>query len=294
MNGNWQRLEEKISHLSGEKIRFKDRQTVTGGCINQCWKVSDSNNRQWFIKTNSVALLDMFIAESEGLEEIAASHSMRSPEALCYGKTPEFSYLIMEYIPLVSFSNQAKGGEQLARMHRHTAGRFGWKRDNTIGSTPQPNEWHDDWVSFWKNRRLIHQLDLAKNKGYPARSYDAGVELAENLSDFFSSHSVVPSLLHGDLWGGNIASDAQGEPVIYDPAVYYGDRETDLALTELFGGFNADFYAAYKQHYPLDQGYQSRKTLYNLYHILNHFNLMGGGYASQAFQMTRQLLSEIR
>ena len=293
MNGNWGIIEKKIEQATGEKVQFVNKEPVSGGCINQCWKVTDSNNCHWFIKTNSPLLLDMFIAESQGLEEIAKSQSIRSPNSICYGKTPEFSYLVLEYIPLVSLSNQGQAGEQLAQMHRIYANQFGWKRDNTIGSTPQLNTHEDDWGAFWVKYRLIHQLDLAKEKGYSTKSYDIGLKLAENLPPFFTAYNVKPSLLHGDLWSGNIASDGAGNTVIYDPAVYYGDRETDIALTELFGGFNQDFYAAYNSHYPLDQGYEIRKTLYNLYHILNHYNLLGGSYASQALQMTNKLLAEI-
>lgn len=293
MNGNWGIIEDKIQKITGEKTQFISKESVSGGCINDCWKVTDSNNCHWFIKTNSPLLLDMFIAESHGLAEIAKSQSIRLPKSICYGETSEFSYLVLEYIPLVPLSNQRQAGEQLAQMHRTYAKQFGWKRDNTLGPTPQPNGYEDDWVTFWAKQRLIHQLDLAKAKAYPAKSYDAGLKLAENLQPFFSAYDVKPSLVHGDLWGGNIASDATGNTIIYDPAVYYGDRETDIALTELFGGFNQDFYAAYNDYYPLDQGYKTRKTLYNLYHILNHYNLLGGSYAAQALEMTNKLLAEI-
>jgi len=293
MNGNWKFIEQQIEQTIGDKVQFTGKQSVSGGCINQCWKATDTNNQNWFIKTNSPSLLDMFVAESHGLEEIAKSQSIRSPKSICYGKTPEFSYLVLEYIPMSSLSQHKVAGEQLAQMHHTYADSYGWKRDNTIGSTPQPNTQESDWATFWIKHRLLHQLNIAKKNGYSSNYYEAGLKLADKLPSFFNGYSVKPSLLHGDLWAGNIASDESGKPIIYDPAVYFGDRETDIALTELFGGYSQDFYAAYNYHYPLDAGYKTRKTLYNLYHILNHFNLLGGGYASQAFQMTNQLLAEI-
>ena len=237
----------------------------------------------------------MFVLEADALKEIKQSNSIRTPRVLIHGSTPKISYLALEYIPLKSQLNQNKLGEQLAQMHRTTnpLKQFGWTQNNYIGSTPQSNQYHKQWISFWRNERLLYQLNLAKNKGYSIKAYDAGLMLAESLSLFFSGYTPKPSLLHGDLWSGNCASDMNDNPIIYDPATYYGDRETDIAMTELFGGFSADFYSAYNNYYALDSGYKVRKNLYNLYHILNHYNLFGGGYARQAENMTKQLLSEI-
>jgi fructosamine-3-kinase len=183
-------------------------------------------------------------------------------------------------------------GRNLARLHRVTARRHGWDRDNTIGSTPQINTPADDWIAFWRERRLSFQLKLAASKGHAARLSASGERLIEKLPAFFEGYTPVPSLLHGDLWSGNAAMDADGKPVIFDPAVYYGDREADLAMTELFGGFPHSFYAAYRTEYPLDAGYETRKQLYNLYHVLNHLNLFGGGYGAQAERMIEQLLAQ--
>lgn len=235
----------------------------------------------------------MFAAESKGLDEIASSRSIHSPKSICYGLTKDFGYLALEFISLKPLSNQVKMGEELAKMHQNSSKYFGWSRDNTIGSTPQSNQINGDWVSFWKEERLLFQLNLALKNGYSPKAYEDGLKLAENIPHFFSNYNVEPSLLHGDLWGGNVASDSKGDPVIFDPAVYYGDREADMAMTELFGGFNDRFYASYNQSYPLDQDYKTRKSLYNLYHILNHFNLFGGGYASQSHSITQKLLSHI-
>jgi fructosamine-3-kinase len=177
--------------------------------------------------------------------------------------------------------------------HRVTAPRFGWHRDNTIGATPQQNAWHDDWVRFFREQRLGFQLDLAAANGLDARVVERGRDLGERCGAFFSSYRPVPSLLHGDLWGGNWGVVAGvREPAIFDPAVYYGDREADLAMTRLFGGFGPRFYAAYQSAWPLDQAAGTRRTLYNLYHVLNHFSLFGGGYGRQAAAMIDKLLAE--
>jgi len=293
MNGKLETIEQHISKTIDKHISFHKSSAVSGGCISQSFKVTDTNKNQWFIKTNSPSSFAMFEAESEGLAEIQKSTSIRTPKVICHGKNNQISYLVLEYIELRPQLNQIETGKQLAAMHQHHSDQFGWKRNNTIGSTPQLNQKNTDWLSFWKTQRLLFQLDLAKTIGYSNKAYDCGLELINHLAEFFVGYTPQASLLHGDLWGGNCASDETGNPVIFDPAVYFGDRETDLAMTELFGGFSAEFYASYNDHYPLDFGYKTRKQLYNLYHILNHFNLFGGGYASQAENMTLQLLAEI-
>jgi fructosamine-3-kinase len=184
-------------------------------------------------------------------------------------------------------------GELLAVQHRVTREKFGWHRDNTIGSTPQSNIESADWVEFLREQRLRPQLKLAENNGARADLIDSGERLCERLAHFFTDYRPAPSLLHGDLWGGNWASDAGGQPVLFDPAVYFGDREADIAMTHLFGGFGPSFYEAYWRTWPLDAGVTSRVALYNLYHVLNHFNLFGGGYAQQALAMTQRLLAEL-
>ncbi|MDO8262983.1 MAG: fructosamine kinase family protein [Gallionella sp.] len=174
-----------------------------------------------------------------------------------------------------------------------TASRFGFPHDNFIGTTPQPNGWKDDWVDFWREHRLCFQLHLAAQNGYGGQLQALGGKLLDMLPAFFAGYTPQPSLLHGDLWSGNHAFLADSTPVIFDPAPYYGDRECDLAMTELFGGYPTDFYAAYRAAYPLDAGYAVRKDLYNLYHILNHANLFGGGYVRQAEQMMQRLLAGV-
>jgi fructosamine-3-kinase len=202
--------------------------------------------------------------------------------------------MVLEYLQLGGSGSSAALGRGLAALHRITADRYGWHRDNTIGSTPQINDRESDWLVFWAEHRLRFQLDLAVERGAGGRLKDRGNRLIEALPALMGGRRPEASLLHGDLWSGNHAFTAAGEPAIFDPAVYYGDRETDLAMTELFGGFGRDFYAAYEKDWPLDSGYASRKKLYNLYHVLNHFNLFGGGYLSQAQATIDALLSEVR
>jgi protein-ribulosamine 3-kinase len=189
-------------------------------------------------------------------------------------------------------------GRALAAMHRATGrqagAQFGWRRDNFIGSTAQCNRGRDDWPGFWRDARLLPQLALAARNGLGSRLIDTGERLATVLPRLLSGHAPQPSLLHGDLWRGNASFLADGSPALFDPAVYFGDREADLAMTELFGGFPPGFYAAYTEAWPLDAGYPLRRDLYNLYHVLNHANLFGGGYAAQSQALMERLLAEAR
>lgn len=295
MNGSWREVEQQLGKTQKNTLHFTSKESISGGCINQAWKLTDSTGKEYFIKTNAVDLKDMFSAEASGLIEIEKSQTIRSPKVLVHGRTTAFSYLVLEHIPLHSQINQQELGQQLAQMHQFSNSKklYGWNRDNYIGTTPQTNQYHSDWIEFWKSQRLLYQLNLAQAKGYSNSAYDNGLKLADSLGIFFSNYQPSSSLLHGDLWGGNCASDTGANPVIYDPAVYYGDREADIAMTELFGGFRNEFYSTYNNSYALDSGYKTRKTLYNLYHILNHYNLFGRGYAKQAQSMTKQLLSEL-
>ena len=282
----WDEIAIAISQATGEKFTCDRRQAQSGGCINQTMRVSDGN-RQFFIKINGESNLDMFETEAIALQQIAATQTIRVPKPLCWGISDDQAYLVMENLDLGGRQDWDAMGRNLAAMHRVTSDRgFGWERDNVIGSTPQINHWTKDWVSFWIEYRLAFQIRLAQSKGWRCAIAESKIYAA--IPRFFDNYQPQPSMVHGDLWGGN-AAFVDSEPVIFDPALYFGDREVDLAMTELFGGFPAQFYLAYQDSYPLDSGYQRRKTLYNLYHILNHFNLFGGGYGSQANRMIESL-----
>ena len=235
----------------------------------------------------------MFEAEFEGLQELANSGTLKVPQPICRGTATDQAFLVMEYLPLRSHGNAAQLGEQLALQHRVTRERFGWHRDNTIGLTPQINSGSDNWPEFWRQHRLGFQLSLAAKNGYGKLMEYGGRKLLEETAQFFNGYQPLPSLLHGDLWSGNHAYLDSGEPVIFDPAVYFGDRETDLAMTELFGGFGENFYAGYRAGFPPDEGYGTRKRLYNLYHVLNHLNLFGAGYLGQSESLIRSLVAEL-
>lgn len=237
----------------------------------------------------------MFEAEATGLQEIKNSHTLRVPTPVCWGRNETNAWLVLEYLDIESTSKcgSIALGTGLAAMHRMSFEKFGWMQNNTIGSTPQINEFSFDWIQFWRKHRLGYQLQLAQTNGYTRELQKQGEHLMAELDAFFPGTPPIASLLHGDLWNGNYSFDPIGHPILFDPAVYYGDRETDLAMTELFGGFPETFYAAYREAYPLDSGYKTRKTLYNLYHILNHLNLFGRSYLYQAKQMISKLLAEI-
>jgi fructosamine-3-kinase len=263
---------------------------VGGGDISSAWKIR-ADEKPVFLKTGPAASYEMFLAEAEGLRELASVRAIRVPRVLGCVCSGNESLLALEWIDLeiADAATEQKLGEQLARLHRHTGDRFGWHRDNTIGSTPQRNAWSDDWVRFLGERRLGYQLELAARNGYGRDLRSEGRQLLDNLGYFFSDYWPEPSLLHGDLWGGNWAA-AGGEPVIFDPATYYGDRESDIAMTLLFGGFGSRFHSAYEAAWPLSPGHRKRILLYQLYHVLNHLNLFGASYLGRAQGIIRSLL----
>jgi fructosamine-3-kinase len=259
-------------------LGIADAQPVSGGCIHRCYRATLSG-RAVFLKVNDARLADAFAAEADGLAALRAA-GCTAPEPISHGAAGASAFLLMEFLELESRGDFAALGRMLATLHRAEGSHFGWARDNYIGSTPQPNGAHENWAQFWRERRLEPQLALAKRKGY---DIDAG-----NVTALLDGHAPAPSLLHGDLWSGNASFLAGGAPVLFDPAVYYGDREADLAMTELFGGFSREFYSAYG---VLPAGYETRKHLYNLYHLLNHLNLFGGGYLGQV-NATLRLLAD--
>jgi fructosamine-3-kinase len=284
-------LASAVAAACGITIDAASLRPVGGGSINSAARL-ESDAGPVFLKTNDADGYEMFAAEAEGLAELAAADAVRVPRVYGLGVDAGRAWLLLEYLDLVPADDSCRRrlGAALAALHGHTAERHGWHRDNTIGATPQPNGRDDDWLRFLADKRIGFQLELAGRNGYGHALAADGEALLARLPVFFSGYTPVPSLLHGDLWGGNFAA-VDGEPVIYDPAVYYGDRETDIAMTELFGGFGPGFLAAYDEAWPLDHGYAVRRDLYQLYHVLNHLNLFGGGYLSQARSLLRRLLS---
>jgi fructosamine-3-kinase len=256
-----------------EALKIDAAAPIGGGCIHECFRVEIAG-KAFFLKCNSKEQASNFAAEADGLAALKQA-GLRAPHPISHGSAGANAYLMLELLDLKDQGDFAALGRMLAEAHRKPGARFGWSRDNYIGATSQFNGWCDDWAEFWRTRRLQPQFDLARKRGYDIGQVD--------LSPLLENHEPHPSLLHGDLWSGNAAFTKEG-PVVFDPAVYYGDREADLAMTELFGGFPGEFYRAYQAAYPLDAGYQLRKHLYNLYHLLNHLNLFGAGYLGQVKQ----------
>jgi len=283
-------LEAAVAAALGPGHAIDAVSRAAGGCIHESFAVR-SGSMHFFEKTNRAALAGAFAAEADGLEALIEA-GVRAPRPRATGIAGDGAYLVMEYLELDGGGDWVQLGRMLAALHRAKGARFGWRRDNFIGSTPQRNPGLEDWTAFWRNARLLPQLELAARNGLGAKLIDAGTRLAERLQRLLAGHAPQASLLHGDLWSGNAAFLAGGSPVLFDPAVYYGDREADLAMTELFGGFPKAFYAAYRDAWPPDPGYALRRDLYNLYHVLNHANLFGGGYTTQAQSMCERLLSE--
>ncbi|MBV5259653.1 fructosamine kinase family protein [Synechococcus moorigangaii CMS01] len=278
-----------ISETTGRTFAIEQQRSVGGGCINQGFCLQGAD-QQYFVKLNRPNQTEMFAAEALALQQMEATQTIRVPRPICWGQTQNNSYIVLEWLNLGGSGNQAWQvmGQQLAALHRlGTAPQFGWDRHNTIGSTPQINDWQDNWAIFWAEQRIGYQLRLARRNG---GDFPEPQRVIDRVHHLLQEHQPQPSLVHGDLWSGNAAVTAAGEPMIFDPAAYYGDREVDIAMTELFGGFPGSFYQGYNAAWPLDSGYGDRRDLYNLYHVLNHFNLFGGGYGSQANRMIQRLL----
>jgi protein-ribulosamine 3-kinase len=286
---------EAIARQLGAGCRPAPTRPVAGGSINRCF-LWESDAGPLFVKVSEATHLSMFEAEAAGLRELSTADALRVPAVLAVGRGNEAAFLALEWIEsgTPDRHSERKLGERLASQHCVSAREFGWHQDNTIGSTPQPNALSGSWVEFFRERRLRYQLELAASNGFGGLLEHTGERLMESLDSLLAGHDPKPSLLHGDLWGGNWFADSKGEPVIFDPAVYYGDREADLAMTRLFGGFGRAFYQAYEANAPLPTGADVRTELYNLYHVLNHANLFGGGYAHQARTMIDHLLAHVR
>ena len=238
----WSDISLQISDSINKPFNIIKTLPISGGCINQAYCIEDTNC-SFFVKLNKIDSLLMFEAEAAGLQEIQNSNTLRAPTPICWGKNKTSSWLVLEFIEMANTGKDGSVhlGRGLAEMHRKTSKKFGWVKNNTIGSTPQINQLSPDWIQFWRKYRLGYQLQLAKSNGYSRKLLSQGESLMIELDAFFPEPLQTPSLLHGDLWSGNYSYDLEGFPVLYDPAIYYGDREADIAMTELFGGFPSAF-----------------------------------------------------
>jgi len=298
---NWEKISDSIREARQTNFSLDHATPISGGYTNQAWclegraqATEKTTKVRYFAKLNSADKAEMFIAECDGLAALAATRTIRVPGVISQGIADQHAFIVLEYFDLYRHGDHALLAVQLAELHRIRAAQFGWIRDNTLSLTPQHNTCSPDWLSFWREQRLRFQLELAARNGYRGKVQELGRRVIDALPDLFAGYEPAASLLHGDLWGGNYAFLADGTPIIFDPAPYFGDRETDIAMTELFGGFDAAFYEAYHAAYPLDAGYDKRKNLYNLYHILNHCNLVGSSYLHQAEMMMHEILNKIK
>ena len=291
-------LGELIAGDGGSPAGIDRATTIGGGSISRALRV-DSGQRRCFVKLNDARLIDMFAAEADGLQALASCSALHIPRVIGQGVSGRQAYLVLEHLSLHSLRQRehaTTAGRALAQLHRVQGQQYGWQRDNYIGSTPQRNASEHSWPAFFAHQRLLPQLELAKTHaahGQHGKLIASGERLAASLSALLPADQPPASLLHGDLWSGNAAIDDSGMLVLFDPAVHFGDRECDLAMSKLFGGFPDDFYAAYREAWPLSDGYQQRQTLYQLYHVLNHLNLFGSGYLHQAETMIASLLAEL-
>lgn len=284
-------VEQAIRRVAGDGTSIVSETAVSGGCVSGGRRVDTSTGESFFVKTGSALPSRMFSCEAAGLEALRLAGGPRVPRVAAVWAGPDASFIVMEWI-----EQGARGrrfardfGVQLATMHRgRHAEQFGFETDNYIGSTPQPNGWIPSWHDFFRERRIGFQARLARDRGVIDASLAQEIDAVLGRLESLIPAPEYPSLLHGDLWGGNYLVDRSGAPVLIDPAVYFGHREADLAMTELFGGFPARFFHAYHEAWPLDSGYSERVPLYNLYHVLNHANMFGGSYVSSARSILRR------
>ncbi len=288
MNANLRSaLVRRLAAALEREVVIAREKEVEGGCINGAKRIELEDGSRFFVKSRPDAPEGFFEAEIEGLEALEKTGVIRSPRVIGSGGgvgsddpgSPPF--LILEWIESAAPASDhfSKLGNALAALHRTTADQFGFESDNYIGATPQVNPWKASWPEFFVEARIGFMLKLLERKGYATAELRAGADkLLARIDDLLGGREIRPSLIHGDLWSGNIMSDESGAPVLIDPAVHYADREADIAMTELFGRFAPEFYGAYKESFPLDDGYEERRDIYNLYHLMNHLYLFGLSY----------------
>ncbi|WP_117234854.1 fructosamine kinase family protein [Vibrio maerlii] len=286
----WQAISQQLSDTLMFEFTIREKVKLPGGDINQCYMISDGEQR-YFVKINQKDELSLFESEVDSLKELRHSDTVFVPEVVHLGNCKDAAFLVLNYFPTKALNTDEASfnfGQQLARLHQWGEQKeYGFDSDNYVGATLQPNRWEKKWHRFFSEQRIGWQLQLLSEKGIELGNSEA---IIQAVSDELAHHHPTPSLLHGDLWSGNVANSAFG-PLCFDPSCYWGDRECDIAMTELFGGFNNQFYAGYASVLPLSSGYEHRRTIYNLYHILNHCNLFGGHYLDEAQSIIEEMLS---
>jgi len=279
------RIIAEIENWAGAKVVSVS--ALSGGSISKVDRITLETGDNFLLKSGGEHD-DIFTCEANSLNELRQANCIRVPKVLLVGD----KYLLMEYIfkGIQTPDFFYRFGRQLAKMHKKSSSKFGFYEDNYLGSTPQPNiptaEEGESWFDFYYNKRLLYQYKLAEKNGYVGNELKNGFLMMETrVDEILEGSEESPSLLHGDLWKGNFMVDENSNPCLIDPAVYYGHREAELAMTRLFGGFPEEFYSAYRSSFPLPQGYDLRENIYLLYHVLNHLNLFGMGYYGQAVRL---------
>lgn len=285
----WQAIAKQLSDTLLFTFQINEKEKVNGGDISDCYMISDGQQR-YFVKVNQRDFINKFEIEAENIRILRESNTVFVPELIMTGTSKQHAFIILNFLPtkpLDDNKNSYAFGQQLARLHMWSEQKeYGFDQDNYIGSTLQPNKWDKKWSRFFAEQRIGWQLQLMREKGINLVDINDFTQL---IHEKLASHQPKPSLLHGDLWHGNVANSVVG-PICYDPACYWGDRECDLAMTELFEGFQPEFYQGYESVFPLDITYAERKDIYNLYHLLNHYNQFGGHYLEKADQMIKRIL----
>ncbi len=276
-----------VEKATGEKILSLT--SVSGGSISTALKAQLSSEKEIFIKV-SPQYSDMFMKEANGLRELQKANAVRTPTVFYADK----DILILEFVaPSLTYNRKKffeNFGRRFAALHCCTDSHFGFYENNYIGSTPQINAQMLSWKDFFVQHRLEFQFRLSEKNGFADKEFSRlASRLISQIDSLIPNDGEPPALLHGDLWSGNFLADESGNPVIIDPAIYYGHREADIAMTMLFGGFDEIFYFAYNEVFPLHTGWKRRMELYKLYHLLNHLNLFGTGYYSQVISTMRSL-----
>ena len=285
-------LREALAALAGsEFIKAEFRPSGTG-CINETWEAR-GGGQSLFFKMGPLSAYSMYQQERLGLDELRRCEAIRVPAVIGVLQLDTAAVLVLEFVSLHSPrpDNDERVGNALAALHHIEGKHFGLSHDNYIGRTPQINTPDTDWWRFWCECRMTPQLRLAGLKGMRRQLLEKLETLIEHIPAAFGDHRPKPVLLHGDLWSGNLAVDSTGKPVLFDPAVYYGDRETDIAMSKMFGAMRPAAYSAYHAHHPELPGAEHRRQLYDLYHWLNHFNLFGVTYLGQVENTVDDLLS---
>ena len=282
------KTKSKIEHITNSRIISTT--SLSGGCISNAYKITLEDKRNLFLKINHSHPKDMFRKEANGLKECSKPNVIHTPKVIAV----EDTFILLEFIEIGKKQNDFFGsfGRSFAEMHKFTSEAFGFYEDNYIGSTPQINipngKEKNDWTTFYFNKRILFQFNLAEKNGYATDELRKGISFLENnIEKILFGSEEHPSLLHGDLWSGNYMVNENGKAGLIDPAVYYGHREADLAMTKLFGGFSESFYKSYNESFPLKDGYNYRENIYKLYHVLNHLNLFGSGYYRQAISLIK-------